>query len=328
LFISGGISESWQRTVEGARDAARDLGVELQVKEPTADNCPDEQSAMLRAINLTECDGVAFCPADPESQLELVSEIAEQTKLVTIGNYFDRSNALCHVGYSPSGVAVRVARLILDELPRGGKIAVLSSRHTKGNRNTLADMQLNDFKEQWGGWDGPGSSMLRSIVADVGDNGEVTQHAGSVVSTALLDPDIAYIFAFDSPSVECALAALAEHPRTKPIPIIAATDPTAAILDAIGAGHIYAAVSKDPYHNGYEGVVRAAKLCQCDVTETLPAPGHGSVFIPAQIVQKANLANFRRSGQARAILAIRPKRSKKAPETRAVVQDFQSAERS
>jgi len=328
FFISGGINDSWQRTVEGARAAARDLDIELQVRKPTADDCPDQQAAILRAINFAECDGVAFCPADPESQLELVSEIAEQTKLVTIGNYYYRSTALCHVGFSPCAMACSVARLVVDELPRGGKIALLSSRHPKGKRNAIADMQLNDFKEQWAEWDGPGSSMLRSIVTDVDDNGEVTQHTASVISTALDDPYLAYIFAFDMPSVESALSVLAEHPRTMPIRIIAAFDPTAAILEAVGDGHIYATISEDPYRNGYEGVVRVAKLCRRGVSSTLPVPGYGNVALPGEIVQKANLADFHRRAQARSILANRPDSSTKATETRAVVQQFQSAERS
>lgn len=328
FFVSGGMSDDWQRTVEGARAAAKDLDIELHVSIPTADDCPEQQAAILRTINFGACDGVAFCPADPESQLELVGEIAEQTKLVTIGNYYYPSDALCHVGYSPGGRACSIARLSLSELPQGGKIALLSSRHLNGNCNVIADKQLDDFKEQWAVWDEPGASKLRSIIVDVDDDGEIARRTGSAVSAAFEAPDLAFIFAFDMPSLEFALSVLAAHPQTTPIPIIAAFDPTAAILDAVGDGRIYACVSEDPFCNGYEGVVRAARLCRCDVAAALPVPGHGSVCIPGQIVQKENLADFRRSAQARSILANRPKRSTKATETRAVVQQFQSAERS
>src|SRR6187399_2065084 len=74
VFVSGGTNDSWQRIVAGARAAAKDLGIELHVSIPTADDCPDQQADILRAIDFAECEGVAFCSADPESQLNLVGE--------------------------------------------------------------------------------------------------------------------------------------------------------------------------------------------------------------------------------------------------------------
>jgi hypothetical protein len=256
-----------------------------------------------------------------------VSEISKQTKLVTIGNYYYRSNALCHVGFSPGGIATSVDRLILSELPQGGKIALLSSRRLKGDSDVIADKQLKDFKEQWAQWDVPGASMLRSFIVDLDDDGMITPQSASLVSAALDGPNLAFIFAFDRPSLESALKISAEHPRMAPIRIIAAFDPNGAILDAVGDGRLYAAVSQDPYRSGYEGVARAAKLCRLDAASAPPVPGYGSDFIPSQIVQKPNLLDFRRA-HARSTLANRSGCAAKSIETGTAVQQLQSAERS
>jgi ABC-type sugar transport system substrate-binding protein len=181
-------------------------------------------------------------------------------------------------------------------LLQAGKIALLSSRHSKGNDSAFADKQLNDFKEQWAEWKVSRSPKFFSINLDVDDDGVITRRASSELSAALQAPDVPFIFAFDTPSLEIALSISAANPRTTPIPIIAAFNPTAAILKEAGDGRIYACACEDPYCYGYEGVVWAAKLCRCDMA-TRPVSGHGSVFIPGQIVQEANLDVSRLGGR-------------------------------
>lgn len=302
VFIPGGINDNWQRAVEGAKAAAKDVGIELQVRTPTADDSRGQQNAILRSINFAECDGVIFCPTDPESQLEVINEIAEKTKLTTVGNYYYRSKALSHVGFSPRGIANKIADLTLSDFPPGGKVLVLSSRLSNGSRNVIADTQLNDFKEQWAEWDVPGTSRLRVVTIAVGD-GNSTKRTDSAVSTAIDSPDLAFIVALDSARVEASLRVIALRPRPSAIPIIAAFEPSAAVLDAVDDARIFAAISEDPYHDGYVSIVHTAKLCRTKSTERLPVAGYGSTFIPSEVVQKENLLNFRRRAKLRAVLA-------------------------
>src|SRR4051794_28958460 len=94
LFIGGGTNDTWQRTAAGANAAAQELGIELTLRNPSADNQLEEQAAIIRTIDYTACDGVALCPTEPNLQLDLLNELAGRTKLVTIGNYENRSKSL------------------------------------------------------------------------------------------------------------------------------------------------------------------------------------------------------------------------------------------
>src|SRR4051812_19083289 len=84
LLIGGETGEYWQRTVAGAQAAARELGIELDVKMPAPENLLDQQLAIMRKINPGDYDGVAFSPADPDSQIEQINHLASRTKLVTV----------------------------------------------------------------------------------------------------------------------------------------------------------------------------------------------------------------------------------------------------
>src|SRR5262249_47699954 len=84
LFIGNATGDFWQRAAEGARDAARMLGVELDVETPTPGDRVDQQITVARKVNSTSYDGVAISAAEPESQVESINNLAGRTNVVTI----------------------------------------------------------------------------------------------------------------------------------------------------------------------------------------------------------------------------------------------------
>src|SRR6476619_6334178 len=110
LFIASATGDYWQRTVEGARDAARELGIDLELEMPTPDDLVDQQISFVLRINPANYDGVAISPADSESQIALINDLASQTKLITFDRDDRKSKRLCHVGYSQMGAGRLVAR--------------------------------------------------------------------------------------------------------------------------------------------------------------------------------------------------------------------------
>src|SRR4051812_37584752 len=83
LLIGGRTGENWQRSVAGARDAAREFGIDLDVEMPTQDDLVEQQVPIVQRINPSDYyNGVAFSPADPDSQFELINELASRTNLV------------------------------------------------------------------------------------------------------------------------------------------------------------------------------------------------------------------------------------------------------
>src|SRR5258705_7503987 len=103
LFIASATGEYWQRNVAGAREAARELGIDLELEMPTSGDLVDQQISFVLRINPANYDGVAISPADPESQVELINDLASKTKLITFDRDDCKSRRLCHVGYSQMG---------------------------------------------------------------------------------------------------------------------------------------------------------------------------------------------------------------------------------
>ncbi len=298
LFIGGGASESWLRILEGARAAAHDFNVEMRVEMPIADNRPDEQIAMVREIDPANCDGVAFCPTEPESQLELVNGLAARTKLVTIGKDAGETRRLCHVGFSPASAGRMVANLARAQFLHGGKVALLNTVYSDADRDTKVGERLLGFKEECGELAGDDSPIIVHIPVDLN---EVTQMTWGLPAT-LADAELVCIVAFDTRAAEAALAALAQRSPGRHVPLIA-FDPSAVVLDAIDDGRVDFAISEDEYRDGYEAVKQLARYCRGDAME-LPVAGHGKITLCGEVVMKSNLSAFRRRMQTRPVPAL------------------------
>src|SRR4029079_9915562 len=122
LFIEGGAGEGAQRTLAGARAAGKLLGSELYVATPTQDDIANGQAAIVERLNPADYAGVALCPAAPESQIDIVNDLARKTKLITLGTDCDHSRRLSHIGFSPSNAGALAARVVISQAPRQGKV--------------------------------------------------------------------------------------------------------------------------------------------------------------------------------------------------------------
>ena len=292
LFIASATGEYWQRTVAGARDAARELGVDLELEMPTPDDLVDQQISFVRRINPANYDGVALSPADPESQIELIKDLASQTKLITFDRDDCKSQRLCHVGYSQMGAGRLVARLIRGQFSRPGKIALLATSFSEDARNTNVVERLAGFEEAWGTF-GQELVMPCSIVQIATDSITKTLEPMSQdLSVALADPELTFIVAFDSKAGESALKVLATQSEPRRIPIIA-FEPNQAIFDAIDDGRVCAAIFDDPYRSGFAAIQCLDNYRRAETT-SLPSPGHGSCTLVSEVVRKENLADVRR----------------------------------
>ena len=291
LFIGGGTGERWQRTVAGARAAAQDLGIELLVEAPTSDNLVDQQIAIVRRTNAADYDGVAFFPVNPESQIELINDLAGRTKLVTVGRDCDNSRRLCHVGFCQASAGRMVARLVRGELSRPGKVALWTTTVSDVAVDINVRERLAGFKQEWTSLDGLDASLSCPIIETAVDSKSL-ELIPQAMSATLADPELALIVAFDTGAAETAVQAFATLPRTRRVPIIA-FDPSGAVLDAIDDGRVCSAIFDDPYRDGYAAIERLGVYSRVSAEE-LPAPGHGSFPLVGEVVRKENLADFRR----------------------------------
>src|SRR5262245_14832954 len=88
LLMSNVAGSDWDRTLAGAQAAARDLGVDLEIKTIPA-NTADSLTTVAQRVDAAAYSGVALSLDDPESHRALVNDFADRTKVITIGNDFD-----------------------------------------------------------------------------------------------------------------------------------------------------------------------------------------------------------------------------------------------
>src|SRR5215207_7507169 len=110
LLMSDVAGPDWDRTLEGAQAAARDLGISLDIQStPTSNTDPLRTAA--QNLDTNAYNGIALSLAEPECNRDLVNDLADRTKVVTIGNDFGadsrRTHRLCHIGSHHGNIGIR-----------------------------------------------------------------------------------------------------------------------------------------------------------------------------------------------------------------------------
>ncbi len=281
LMISSVSGEPWQRTLVGARAAAKEFGVELRTEAPASNQTAEQQSEYVRSIRAADFDGIAISAEDPASQVELINDVAKHTKLVTLGKDTEGSKRLCHIGFDQIGAGAKAAWFARCKVEHAGQIMLLTTA-APSSQSEIVRQRIVGFQEGWSRYAesaGPYSMVTVSIGADA--NG----------ATKLSNPKVALIVAFDVEAAESAIAAAASQPEAERIPIIA-LDTSEIVLDAIEDGRVSSAVFNDAYADGYEAIQRLALYSREDEAG-LPTPGFGTIPRCGEIVQKSNVADVR-----------------------------------
>jgi ABC-type sugar transport system substrate-binding protein len=295
LLIGNGGSDEWKRVVAGARAAADILNIELHVEATVGGHANSrvaalEQAAAIQNLNLPAFDGVAFFPADAESQIELVNYIAGQTKLVTLGRDCDNSKRLCYVGVCDGNDGRAAARMVRERMTRPGKVALVSPSDLDARGEREVSERLHGFREQWNELGDLANYKICEFAIASTDRTLDASLGEPPLLEVLGDAELAYIVAFDVQSAEHAMELFAGTADGR-VPIIAfgASD---SIFTGIEDGRVEAAVCHDPHRDGFEAMQRLdVYIHVCD--DQLPEPGHGSYPVSSEVVLKENVADAR-----------------------------------
>ena len=125
-YVTNGIASFWVIAEKGARAAAKDFDVKLEVRMPpkgTADQKRMVQDLLSRGI-----DGIAISPIDPDNQIDLLNEAAEQTHLITHDSDAPDSNRLCYVGMDYYIAGRMCGELVKEAIPEGGNVMIFVGR--------------------------------------------------------------------------------------------------------------------------------------------------------------------------------------------------------
>lgn len=290
FLLVASLSGEWSaRTVEGAQAAAEKLGVELDVLIPRSTSSADQQTALSERLCQTRYDGVALSPADARSELKLMNDLARHAKLVTLDSDCDRSNRLCHFGYSQFNAGALAARLAESHMLPPGKVAVLSTRHSDASAEQRAGERLAGFADSWKSDD---YRAMYGPIVEVTLDATGSSTNSNMLAATLADPNVAVIIALDVESAESALAALATLSVGHRVPMIT-FDPNEAIFDAIHDGRVTCAVFDDPYRSGFAAIEKLGVYSSTD-RYAMPVPGRGTYVLANEVVSAENLMEVRR----------------------------------
>jgi ribose transport system substrate-binding protein len=290
-FVTGGSGPFWQLTVDGAKSAAKDHHVILQVESPAGDEDLDQQISILAHLDLAKLDGVALSPLDAEGETHMINRIVREKKVVTFDSDAPLSDRQSYIGTSNVAAGALCGRLVQQALPDGGKIVVLLSNLTKNN---LVDRQ-SGFQESLpqhfaaAGSDRPAPSY--DVVDYLLDNGDDAKCAENIRAAVAKYPDLSCVVGMNAHHGPVMLNVLKETGKLGKIKLITFDDEENT-LQGVEAGYVYATIAQDPYKYGYEAVNSLASLCRGGGNE-LPVVGRGSVYIGAEAIRSDNLEDYR-----------------------------------
>lgn len=295
-FVTGGSGDYWQIAAAGARDAAQELGVELDVRMPEESESIAEQMQILTKLSGGDADGIAVSPLDAEGQTATINALASERRVVTFDSDAPMSSRLGYVGTSNYSAGLVAGTLVKKALPEGGKVAILLANDTKDNlierkegfAARMAESPDADSEE------GDSRYEIVGYAVDDGDNEEARK---VIRETLEKHPDVACFVGLNARHGPVLLEVLGEKELLGKVKLVT-FDTLNKTLGGIEEGWIAATVAQDPYKYGYEAVTMLDSLCRGD-ERFLPVVGRGAIHVSVEPINRDNIEEFRKRTKSR-----------------------------
>jgi ribose transport system substrate-binding protein len=294
-FVTNGIDPFWDIAEKGARDAAADPKIDVNVEVVQPKSLEDQQ-VRVREMLAKGVKGIAISPINPDNQGDLLDEIASHTKLITQDTDAPASKRLCYVGMDNYEAGRMCGKLVKKALPDGGKLMLFVGRLTQENaklrRMGLMDEVLGRERDPKR-VDDPDTALtskdgkytIQKTWIDQFDRVKAKDYAKLAIGTT---PDLKCmvgLFAYNPP--KC-LDAIRTEGKLGQIKVVA-FDEHPETLQGIKDGHIEGTVAQNPYMYGFESVKILAALARNDQSVL---PKGGIVDFPARTITAANVGEF------------------------------------
>lgn len=308
-FVTGGSGNYWQLTMEGAREAAEKLGVELVVRMPEQSESVEEQNEILTALgNNGEINGIAVSPLDADGQTPVINTLAASIPVVTFDSDAPQSSRHGFVGTSNFSAGLMAGTLVKRAIPEGGKIAVFVANLTKTN---MQDRQAG-FKTRIAESPVPEESAIDpryTIVGFYPDLGDDEQCAANIRQVLSEQADVSCMVGMNARHGRILLDVLRDEDKLGKIKLIT-FDANEETLGGVEDGYIFATIAQDPFRYGFDAVNMLVSLCDGN-DEYLPVVGKGAIHVSVEPVTADNLKDFRGRMEARAAKAAAAGAAKK-----------------
>jgi ribose transport system substrate-binding protein len=264
----------WAAVEKGAREKAKEIGVDLVVLAPPQESDITSQIAQIEDQMTKGVDGIALAPTDPDALAPIVDEaLAEGTKVVFVDTN-GVNKGVTFIGTNNEMGAKLAADYICKNVPKGSDVAILQGIivqstgrfRADGSHKGLTECGLNIVAEQPADWDrAKGQAVMENILVG--------------------NPNIKAVFASNDNMALGAAEALKQAGVLDKVLLVGFdANPDAAV--SILASEMSASVAQNPYNMGALSVENLMKLIKGE--KLAPVIDTGTV-----LVTKENAAEYK-----------------------------------
>ncbi|MGQ9455216.1 MAG: sugar-binding protein [Armatimonadota bacterium] len=275
-FVTNNVSDFWKIAEAGVRQAEKDFNVKCDVRMPTQGTAL-EQKEILQDLIVKGSSGIAISPVSPDSQTEILNQVAKKVNLICHDSDAPKSNRLLYVGTSNYDAGRVAGNELKKALPKGGKVMVYvgtldaqnASQRYAGLRDALKDSNIK-------------------ILAVMTDNADHTKARANVEDTLVKHPDIAGLvglWSYNGPAIVNAVKAAKKVGKVA----IVCFDEDEVTLRGIKEGAIFSTVVQKPYEFGYQSVRILAALAR---KQHVDIPPNKIIDTGVEVVNKSNVDEF------------------------------------
>lgn len=290
--MGNAIAPFWTIAEKGAKKAGEEFGAEVDVRMPA--NGAADQKRMVEELLARGVDGIAFSPADPKNQLDLMQEIARNTNLITQDSDAPDAPRLCFVGMDNYQAGRLCGKLIKEALPDGGKVMMFVGRagqlNAQQRRQGITD-ELLDRPADKPGNDAPDAELTGGKYTILGtrtDEVDFSKAKSNAQDALTRHPDLGCLvglFSYNTPKIYEAVKEAGKLGQVR----IVGFDEEDDTLRGITEGNIFGTVVQSPFRYGYESVRILTALAKGDKSVV---PASKFVEVPAKTVKKADVDAF------------------------------------
>ncbi len=293
-YVTNGVDPYWLIAEKGAKDAAADPKIDVNVEVRMPPKGVEDQKRMVQDLLAKNVKGIAISPIDADNQGSLLEEISSRTNLITQDSDAPKSKRLCYIGIDNYQAGRACGKLLKEAMPDGGSIMIFVGRlgqdNAKLRRQGVIDEVLGRSADS-SRYDEPGSELKsgKYVILDTRTDGFDRPKAKQLAQDAMTRyPDLGCMVGLFAYNPGICLDAVRDAGKLGKIKIVG-FDGSDETLTGITDGHIYGTIVQDPYKYGYESVRILAALARGDKS-VLPAGG--TLLVPERTITLANIAPF------------------------------------
>ena len=296
-FVTNGIANFWKIAESGARQAAKDLECDVEIKMPPSEGGrAANQKRMLQQLISKGTEGIAVSPVDPANQTDILNEVGDNAFFITHDSDAPATNRLTYIGMSNYDAGRMAGELVKKAIPDGGNIVIfigsLEQHNAKLRRQGVIDEVLGRSHDP-NRYDQPGAeigddkyTILATRVDDFNDTRKKELPEQALAKFDKIDCMVG-LFEYNPPFIFDALEGAGKVGQIK----VVGFDENERTLEEIKKGNCVGTVVQNPYMYGYKSIEVLNRLANGDKSDTETE----FIDIPAQKIEPENVDEFQKN---------------------------------